>query len=69
MIKDAAQQTYALHQLADIMENSEIVIQREGKTRLKISCGDTQLAKNLTKITPSTLRMLAAKIWDSIDLS
>lgn len=69
MIKDAAQQVHTLHKLADIMENSEIVIQREGKTRLKISCCDIELAKNLTKITPSTLRIVAAKIWDNIDLS
>lgn len=68
MIKDAAQQTYALHKLADAMENFEMVIQRHGKTRLKISCCDIELAKNLTEITPSTLRMVAAEIWDNIDL-
>lgn len=69
MIKDAAQQVHALHKLADIMENSEIVIQRQGKTRLKISCCDIELAKNLTQINPSTLRILASKIWDDMDLS
>lgn len=63
MIQTPAEQTYALHQLADAMDKFDFVIQTEGKTKIKISCCDIELDKNMTEINASSLRILASEMW------